>query len=123
VEILDRVGLHGLARAYGDGLDKVFSHIHLHDERAWVKMLEEAGFEDVTNRSIVDRGTSWAFDVMLYPSLLAYFVKKLTGRWVLLPGLRPLSVDAVRAALNAWAGRIPKGRLPAEYLLMCRARP
>jgi SAM-dependent methyltransferase len=123
VELLDRLGLHGLARAYGDGLDKVFSHIHLHDESAWVKFLEEAGFEEVTSRPIVDRGTAWAFDVMLYPSLFAYFTKKLTGRWVLMPGLRLLSVDIVRAVLNAWGGRVPKGRSPGEYLLVCKARP
>jgi len=123
VELLVRVGLHGLARAYGDGLDKVFSHIHLHDEGAWVKLLEEAGFDQVESHPIVDRGTSWAFDLMLYPSLLAYFTKKLTGRWVLFPGLRLLTVDAVRAALNAWGARVPKGDAPGEYLLTCRARP
>ena len=122
VELLERLGLHGLARAYGDGLDKVFSHIHLHDEEAWVKLLAEAGFDEVESRPIVDRGTSWAFDLMLYPSLLAYFTKKLTGRWVLFPGLRLLTVDAVRGALNTWGGSVPKGKAPGEFLLMCRAR-
>jgi SAM-dependent methyltransferase len=123
VELLERVGLHGLARAYGDGLDKVFSHIHLHDETAWVTFLEEAGFDQIESRPIVDRGTSWAFDLMLYPSLLAYLTKKLTGRWVLFPGLRLLTVDAVRGALNSWGGRVAKGDVPGEFLLTCRARP
>ncbi len=122
-ELLERVGLHGLARAYGEGLDKVFSHIHLYDEAAWVKLLEDVGFDQVESQPIVGRGTSWAFDLMLYPSLVAYFTKKLTGRWVLFPGLRLLTVDAVRAALNAWGGRVPKGEDPGEFLLTCRARP
>ena len=60
---------------------------------------------------------------MLYPSLLAYFTKKLTGRWVLFPGLRLFTVDAVRAVLNAWGGRVPNGDAPGEFLLTCRARP
>jgi SAM-dependent methyltransferase len=123
VELLGRVGLHGLARAYGDGLDKVFSHLHLHDESGWAKLLEDSGFEEITSRPIVGRGTSWAFDLMLYPSLFAYLAKKLTGRWVLFPALRLLTVDAVRAALNAWGGRVPKGEFPGEILLTCRARP
>ena len=123
VELLGRVGLHGLARAYGEGLDKVFSHVHLYEEGAWVKLLEEAGFEQVETLPVVDRGTSWAFDLMLYPSLLAYFTKKLTGRWVLFPGLRLFTVDAVRAVLNAWGGRVPNGDAPGEFLLTCRARP
>jgi hypothetical protein len=60
---------------------------------------------------------------MLYPSLLGYFTKKLTGRWVISPSLRVLSVDAVRAALNAWGGRVPpKPEAAAEFLLVCRAR-
>lgn len=121
-ELLDGLGLHGLARAYGDGLDRVFSHIHLYDEAAWKKLLEDAGFDSIESRPIVNRGTSWAFDLMLYPSLLAYFTKKLTGRWVLFPGLRLLTVDAVRAALNMWGGRVPEGKARGEYLIICRAR-
>ena len=123
VELLEHVGLSSLARAYGDGLDKIFSHVHLYDEAAWRRLLDEAGFDEVESHPIVDRGTSWAFDLMLYPSLLAYFTKKLTGRWVLLPWLRPLSVDVVRGALNAWGGRVPKGPGAGEFLLACRARP
>jgi SAM-dependent methyltransferase len=122
-ELLGRLGLHGLARAYGDGLDKMFSHIHLYDEAAWSKLLVDAGFDQIESHPIVDHGTSWAFDVMLYPSLLAYFTKKLTGRWVLFPGLRLFTVDAVRAALNAWGGHVPKSEVRSEYLILCRARP
>jgi SAM-dependent methyltransferase len=125
VELLGRVGLHGLARAYGDGLDKVFSHVHLYEADAWRVLLEEAGFDQVEARPIVNRGTSWAFDLLLYPSVLAYVTKQLTGRWVLFPGLRLLSVDAVRAALNSWGGRVPTGARPraGEYLLVSRAAP
>jgi SAM-dependent methyltransferase len=122
-ELLDRVGFHRLARAYGDGLDRVFSHVHLYDVKGWTALLEQSGFDRVESRPIVNRGTSWAFDLMLYPSLFAFVTKQLTGRWVLFPALRHLSVDAVRATLNSWGGRVPDGASSGEYLLACRARP
>jgi SAM-dependent methyltransferase len=122
-ELLRRAGLTGLARAYGEGLDRVFAHIHLYDEATWGRHLARAGFEVVESRPIVGRSTSWAFDVMLYPSFLGYLVKKLTGRWVALPALRWLTADLARALVNAVGNRAPGGDAAGEYLLVCRAHP
>ena len=121
VEALGAVGLTGLAKAYGDALDRVFSHIHLYGVEEWTTRLARAGFEDVRAEPIVSRKTSWAFDVLLYPSLIGYFTKKLTGRWVLAPFLRALQVDAARALTNAIGRLAPAGDDPGEYLLVCRA--
>jgi SAM-dependent methyltransferase len=117
---LDQVGLQGLARAYGDGLDRVFSHVHLYDARGWAERLERAGFEQVEWRPIVDPSTSWAFDVMLYPSLVGYLTKRLTGRWVAAPRLRFLTVDLARQIVNALGAIAPQEGGAAEYLLTCR---
>jgi len=119
-EALRSMGLVGLARAYGDGLDKVFSHVHLYDDATWGQHLARAGLELVETRPIAGRNTSWAFDLMLYPSLLGLLVRRLTGRWVALPALRPLTADFARAVVNALGKLAPSGDAPAEYLLVAR---
>ncbi len=122
-EVLASLGLRGVSRAYGQALDKVFSHVHLYDEAEWRARLERAGFGQVECTTIVERPTSWAFDLMLYPSLLGYATKKLTGRWVLAPGLRFVTVDVARALLDALGAMAPKRGGAGEYLLSCVAEP
>lgn len=122
-QLLRGAGLHALARAYGDGLDRVFSHIHLYDEATWKKHLASAGFRLDECRNIVFRGAAWAFDMMLYPSLVGYFVRKLTGRWVLAPGLRFLTEDLTRNLMNAIGKRADDEDAAGEYLLICTATP
>lgn len=121
-EALSSMGLVGLARAYGDSLDRVFSHVHLYDAEGWRKQLEKAGFVLDEVRPIAMRPTSWAFDLMLYPSLVGYVVRRLTGRWVAAPSLRPLTVDFARAFVNAIGKLAPNGdeAAAAEYLLLAR---
>lgn len=121
--LLDRLHLHGLARAYGEMLDKVFAHVHLYDEATWKRHLARAGFELLEAQPIVEPASSWAFDVLLYPSLVGYFIKKLTGRWVLAPALRALSVDAARHLAGVVAAHAPAAGGFGEYLLVCRAAP
>ena len=123
-QVLERVGLGGLGRAYGEALDRVFFHVHLYDAHKWGELLDDAGFDLVEHRPLVGPSTSWAFDAMLYPSALGLAVKKLTGRWVMAPALRGLSVDLVHRLANAVAQRT-EDRLdgPAgELVLIARAR-
>jgi len=121
-EALRAVGLVGLAQAYGDGLDRVFSHVHLYDAAGWRERLERAGYAVEEVRPIAMRPTSWAFDVMLYPSLLGWVTRRLTGRWVALPSFRPLTVDFARALVNAIGRLAPGGDAAAEYLILARKR-
>jgi SAM-dependent methyltransferase len=123
VEALDHLGLFGLGRAYGEALDRVFRHVHMYDAPTWIRYLEASGFDQVEVTSIAQRGVSWAFDTLLLPSLLGYVNKRMTGRWILVPGLRTLSVDIMRGALNALGTRIGDAQEGAEYLIVCRARP
>lgn len=119
VEALRKAGLAGLARAYGDALDRVFHHVHLYDARGWTERLVTAGFERVTVAPIVGRDTSWAFDVLLYPSLLGLATKRLTGKWVLAPWLRPAGADLVRKLVDTLGAVAPTSDDPGEYLLLC----
>jgi SAM-dependent methyltransferase len=119
--LLQRAGFPVLARAYGDALDRVFSHVHLHNHTWWSERLTEAGFTTEEVRPLVQRGTSYAFDVLLAPSLLGYVIKRLTGRWVLVPALRPFTADLIRRAITAIADRIPDDDRAGEYIICARA--
>ena len=123
VEALRGIGLHALAQAYSDGLNKVFSHIHLYDEKEWERRLLSAGFTDIKSEPIVEHALSWTFDVFLYPSAFAYLTKKLTGRWVVAPGLRFITADAARNLASRVAELAPKSKGAGEYLISCRVAP
>lgn len=120
--LLGRVGLASAAKAYGDGLDRVFAHAHIYDEQGWTERLERAGFERVTSSPLVAPNTSWAFDLMLYPSLVGYFTKKLTGRWVIAPKLRSLSVDLARKVVDTLGAVAPRDGGSGETMFVCYAR-
>jgi hypothetical protein len=57
----------------------------------------------------------------MYPSLAAWFTKKVTGRWVLAPALRNLTVDVARGLVNRLAASIDDGDDGGEYLIVAEA--
>lgn len=121
-EALEAVGLVAVARAYGDALDRVFAHVHLYDTEGWRAQLGQAGFTTEEVQPIVSRATSWAFDLMLYPSLIGYLMRRLTGRWIAAPSLRPFTVNFARALVNAIGRAAPTGDASnaAEYMILAR---
>ena len=119
-ETLRHVGLGRLADAYGDALDRIFAHVHLLDVDGWTRVLERCGLSRVEAIPIVDRATSWAFDVLLYPSAVGWLTKRITGRWVVAPGLRAVSEPIARAMVDAVGALAPAGERPGEYLLVAR---
>ena len=111
-----------LARRYGAGLNKVFHHVHLYDEAQWSQILRRAGFEVIQCRRFALAESSVAYDLMLYPSLVGFLTKKLTGRWVLVPHLRGLSAGFVRQLVDAIGRRSgADDQKAAEYLFVCKA--
>lgn len=118
---LDRLGLPAIARAYGDALDRLFFHVHLHDDGWWRDRLADAGFATDEVQPLVRRATSWAFDLLLAPSFLGFLTKKLTGRWVLAPALRPFTADLVRRLITTIAEQVPDDDCAGEYLIISRA--
>lgn len=119
---LERMGFPAIGRAYGDALDKIFFHVHLHEDDWWRARLEETGFVTEEVRPLVRRSTSWAFDMLLIPSLIGYVTKRLTGRWVLAPALRPFTADFVRRLITKVAEHIPDDDRAGEYILLTRAK-
>jgi SAM-dependent methyltransferase len=120
-ELLRGVGLLGLADAYGRGLDALFNHIHLYDSQEWSRRLEAAGFRVRSVETLTSRRSSWVFDILMYPSLLGWLSKKLTGKWVLAPALRNLSVDVTRKLVDQLAASIADSDDGSEYLIVAEA--
>jgi SAM-dependent methyltransferase len=120
-ELLRTHGFSGLADAYGRGLDTLFNHIHLYDGVEWTRRLEQAGFVVRSIETLYSRRSSWVFDALLYPSTLAWLTKKVTGKWVLAPALRNLSVDMARGIVNRIAASVDDGDDGGEFLMVAEA--
>jgi SAM-dependent methyltransferase len=122
-QLLRQAGFPSLADAYGRGLDGIFNHIHLYDAEEWGRRLESTGFKVTSVETLTSQRSSWVFDLLLYPSLLGWMTKKLTGKWVLAPALRSLSVDATRRIVDAIAAAVPDSDDGSEYLIVSEALP
>ena len=120
-QLLRQAGLVGLADAYGRGLDSVFHHIHLYDDVEWRRRIEAVGFQVRSVETFTSRRSSCVFDALLYPSLVGWVTKKLTGKWVLAPALRNLSVDVARTLVNRLAAGVPDSDEGSEYLIVAEA--
>jgi SAM-dependent methyltransferase len=116
--ILRRHGFVGLADAYGRGLDTLFNHVHLYDDREWTRRMENAGFTVRGIETLTSRRSSCVFDALLYPSLMGWATKKLTGRWVLAPALRNFTVDASRTLIDHLAQTFADSDEGSEYLIV-----
>jgi len=122
-EFLVRLGMSRVASAYADSLDRVFHHVHLEDEVWWNERLSEAGFEPLETRRIVSRAASWVFEALLPPSALGFVVKRFTGRWVLAPTLRNMTVGMSRSLVEYLCRNLPEDarNSRAEYVILARA--
>jgi SAM-dependent methyltransferase len=121
-ELLRSHGFQGLADAYGRALDKIFYHVHLYDAKEWTRRLENAGYAVRSIETQTSRRSSRVFDALLYPSLVGWLTKKLTGKWVISPALRNLSVDAARTLVNRLAASVEDSDDGSEYLILAEAR-
>jgi SAM-dependent methyltransferase len=114
-------GLLGLADAYGRGLDTLFNHIHLYNGGEWTRRLEGAGFAVRSIEMLASRRSSCVFDALLYPSLLGWVTKQVTGKWVLAPAFRNLSVDIIRTLVDRLAASFEDSDEGSEYLIVAEA--
>lgn len=123
--LLDSVGLGGLARSYRDGLDSIFHHVHLYDAKRWSELLGEAGFSVDRVEPIVSSGVAGAFDVLLYPSLSGWLVKRLTGHWTLMPPVRRALAFVPRTVVRLLAAAMRRdieSMKPGELVVHARKR-
>ncbi len=121
--VLEAVGLGALARSYRDGLDQIFYHVHLYDPKRWEALLAAEGFVVDRVEPIVSSGVTGAFDVLLYPSVSGWLVKKLTGRWTLMPAVRRALAVVPRSVVRALASALRRdveSMKPGEIVIHAR---
>lgn len=123
--MLEAAGLGRAARSYRDRLDRIFHHVHLYDEHRWTELLADAGMSVDRVEPIVSSGVTSAFDLLLYPSVVGWVTKQLTGHWTLMPPMRrALSGPAKQATrtLAAMFRRAPGTMRPGELVIHARKR-
>lgn len=112
-----RLGLHGLARAYGRWFNSHSRHLTLLPPQGWLELLGEHGLEVEDWEGYMSPAALRAFDLAHYLSLPRLLSRKLTGRWVAFPN--PI---AERLFLR-WLGPHVREESPAEgAYIFIRAR-
>lgn len=101
-KFLKAVGLTGLAKQYKSWFTRMQVHFHLHSPDEWQKKLEGAGFRVERRVGYMSPRATGLFDLAHFYGAPDLIVRRLTGRWVLLPwrpafGLEEWGVSALVA--------------------------
>lgn len=84
-QVLDRVGRHGAATAYGRWFNGISRHYHTYSREGWTGRLEEVGLRVESWTSYLRPDAMGFFDLSHYYGAPTLLSKRLTGRWVLWP--------------------------------------
>ncbi|MHB8876795.1 MAG: class I SAM-dependent methyltransferase [Myxococcaceae bacterium] len=118
--VLRRIGLRGLSARLERAINDIFRHHHLHDAAGWRRHFEEAGFEVEAVEPLGSTASTRAFEAFLVPSLLGLLTRRLTGRWVMVPGLRPLSAALTHQMVRQLLRHVGDAAPSAEFLVTAR---
>ncbi len=83
--LLDRLRLGALARLYRRFFNRISRHAHCDDPQTWTGRLEAAGFTVEAYWNYFSPSALAALEWGHYFGLPSMFVKKLFGRWILVP--------------------------------------
>lgn len=81
VSLLGRLGLHGVAQAYGDWFNAHSQHFHTDAPAIWFDRLERHGFRVEHHEYYISERAHQVFDLLHYASVPRLLSRKLTGRW------------------------------------------
>jgi len=73
----------------------------------------------------VSSGVAGAFDVLLYPSVTGWLVKRLTGHWTLMPPVRRAMAFVPKMAVRALAAAMRRdvaSMKPGELVIHARKK-
>lgn len=103
--LLSSIGLQEQAKRYGQFYNRFWKHYNVYTLTEWRQLFEQAGFEVEVERPYVPTNTSTIYDVLTPLALPALIAKKIFKRWLLLPGLRPLTAPLMEAILSGAVDR------------------
>jgi SAM-dependent methyltransferase len=115
-----RLGLSAAHRAYVDWFNRKAVHFHFDSPKVWSDRFEGAGLDVVSWRYYMSPAATRAFHRSHYVSLLHLVARKLTGRWVPVPGLTD-NAFWVRRLLR-WVDE-PEPNPGSCIAFVCRRRP
>jgi len=98
-------GCASLARMYAKTYNSVFRHRHIYDMDVWERKLNKVGLKVVGYRNYFPAGAIRIYDLLLPFSLVAWFNKKVAGRWVLERNRRWPFVYLGKKILKRWYER------------------
>jgi len=117
--LLAALGLHRAAAAYGRWFNRLSQHHNFLSLAQWEAKLQELGLVVLDRRHYFDELGMAVFELAHYLEAYRLLVKRLFGRWVLLPTLARFSPLMVLKAklIVGLASRTPRGRAGYLYLL------
>ncbi|MCZ4291903.1 class I SAM-dependent methyltransferase [Hoeflea alexandrii] len=120
---LAAIGLREQAKRYGKFYNRFWKHYNVHTLAEWRQMFEQAGFEVEVERPYVPRNISTLYDLLTPLALPALIAKKLFRRWLLLPGLRPLTAPVIETLLAGAVDRAVRDEGECLVYYALRKRP
>lgn len=121
--LLAAIGLREQAKRYGKFYNRFWKHYNVNTLAEWRQMFEQAGFEVEVERPYVPRNISTLYDLLTPLALPALIAKKLFRRWLLLPGLRPLTAPVIETLLSGAVDRAVRDEGECLVYYALRKRP
>jgi SAM-dependent methyltransferase len=105
--ILKGLGLSGLAERYKAWFTRMQVHFHMYSPDGWQRKLEAAGFRVEKRVGYMSpRAAGW-FDLLHFYGAPDLLVRRLTGRWVLVPWRPFFAIEEAAAASLVKQGDAP----------------
>lgn len=90
--ILDFFRLKGLAERYRNLFNRFWKHYHYYEIEKWEALFAANGFKAVEKVEYCPRKTCLLESAFLPFSILNLLLKKISGKWVILPGVRMIFI-------------------------------
>jgi SAM-dependent methyltransferase len=83
--VLSRLGLRGLARRYGEMINRLLVQKHLLPASRWRELLAAAGLRALRLQPYASPRVTALFDAGIAPAVPAFLLREITSRWHVLP--------------------------------------
>lgn len=98
--VLDKLGLKTLSKKYRVFFNKFWKHYHYYPVQEWINLFKKNGFKIAKTIEYGNRKTCLFDDFLVPLSVFSWLIKKISGRWTLLPQVRRAFTYPVRLLIN-----------------------
>jgi SAM-dependent methyltransferase len=86
--VLTSLGMKSLAKKFRESYDRFWKHYHFYELNKWEDLIRSHGFEVTQSRLYDPKRICRTNDFLAPFGVLGFIMKRLTNRWVLIPGVR-----------------------------------